>query len=317
MYIDSWEADVVMLPQGDGQDHTLWDWRTIEDTGRAKVLFYETRTKGFSDDWRYHQEAIDKFWEGMTSSEVTNQYDCELHRQEEINLYYQCTQNAYNGYALDHFGGDMRSYPRWIFEYKRCNIMLHKAECCSIQRDGIDYECPPCTDITLPMPEPFGPVKVPNEPEPKPEPVICDAIPDLSMFSVYRPRYIAMGVDNLFESQFQFWCLDFKQTSKYEGTINIKMVGNAKVEPNYEVRLNQDDCTTIELKKYGESDYLPGGQLVPYGAPFTGLDAYYFKRWATDEPEKYDSKVGQCICDNDTGVCEGFYSEQVKATISA
>lgn len=116
----------------------------------------------------------------MTSTEVTNQLSCELHRNEEINLYYQCTQNTYNNYALDHYGGEMRSYPRWIWEFKRCNMLLHKAECCTIRRDGIDYDCPPCTDITMPMPHPFG------DDKPEPEPVVCPPIPDVSMLSVYR-----------------------------------------------------------------------------------------------------------------------------------
>lgn len=118
----------------------------------------------------------------MTSTEVTNQLSCEQHRIEEINLYYQCTQLTFNNYALDHFGGDMRSYPRWIYEFKRCNMMLNKAECTSIKRDGVDMECPPCTDITMPMPEPFGdgvPVVVV-------EPTVCPPLKDFSLLSVYR-----------------------------------------------------------------------------------------------------------------------------------
>lgn len=37
-------------------------------------------------------------------------------------------QDDYNNYALDHFGGDMRSYPRWLCEFCRCNDRLRKAQ---------------------------------------------------------------------------------------------------------------------------------------------------------------------------------------------
>jgi hypothetical protein len=208
MYIDSWEADVTMLPQGDGQDHTLWSWDQMHDSGASKIIFYQRKVDESSRTIDEIQELIDDFWGGMTSTEVTNQKDCELHRNEEINLYYQCTQLTFNNYALDHYGGDMRSYPRWIFDFKRCNIALHRAECCTITRNGIDYECPPCTDITLPMPTPFGPVEVPDpEPpviivDPVPSPHVCPSFPDLNMFSVYRPTFMKAGVDSLIEANF-------------------------------------------------------------------------------------------------------------------
>lgn len=199
-----------MLPQGDGQDHTLWSWTEIEDSGKAKIIFYQKSVDEAWEEQNRVQDLIDDFWEGMTSTEVTNQADCEMHRQEEINLYFQCTQLTYNNYALDHYGGDMRSYPRWIHDFKRCNVQLHAAECCTITRDGIDYECPPCTDITLPMPNPFGPVEVPVLPPivpveppvlpPVDPPHVCPAFPELSMFSVYRPVGLRDGVNNLIES---------------------------------------------------------------------------------------------------------------------
>jgi len=285
----------------------------MDAAGNSKILFYSKTTESAFGEWESNQTLIDNFWEGMTSTEVTNQLSCNLHRQEEINLYYQCTQNAYNGYALDHFGGDMRSYPRWIFEFKRCNLMLAKAECCTIQRDGIDYECPPCTDITLPMPQPFGEKPTgPVAPVLPPVKEECAALPDMSMYSVYRPMYVNTGVETLFRDQFQYWCVEQRPVSKYEATLTIKMVGNAKTEPNYNIRLNQDDCTTIELKAFDAEDYLPGGELAPYGAPFTKDSAFFFKRWDTDIPDKYDAKVGQCICDDTTGVCEAFLSEGIE-----
>ena len=210
MYIDTWEADVESMPQGDGQDHTLWDWHSVVTGSGSKVIFYEHKSETSAGEINRLQNEIDDFWTGMTSGEVTNQYSCELHRNEEINLYYQCTQLTFNNYALDHFGGDMRSYPRWVYEFKRCNWMLAEAECCSVTRDGIDYECPPCTDITLPMPTPFNPDEPtpPVEP-PVVEPVVCDPLPDLSMMSVYRPMYRVEPLSEVILDQFteKLYCL--------------------------------------------------------------------------------------------------------------
>lgn len=71
-------------------------------------------------------------------------------------------------------------------------------------------------------------------------------------------------------------------TGTYTGTMNIKKIGNSKTNPDYELRLNQDDCTTIELKQADNEEetfpWLMGGTLSPYGAPFTGYDAYTFNR---------------------------------------
>ena len=53
---------------------------------------------------------------------------CQLHREEEMNLYYQCTQNDINNYALHHFGGEVRSYPRWVKEYNVCIDHIHRAK---------------------------------------------------------------------------------------------------------------------------------------------------------------------------------------------
>jgi len=199
MYVDTWQPDVDMMPQGDGQDHTLWDWHMVVDGSGSKVIFYESRTEETAGEIDRLQDEINNFWTDMTSTEVTNQYSCELHRNEEINLYYQCTQLTFNNYALDHFGGDMRSYPRWVFEFKRCNLMLAEAECCSITREGIEYECPPCTDITLPMPHPFMEPVVPVDPVivvPE-EPKVCGPIPDVSMYSLYRPMAVEFPLEDL------------------------------------------------------------------------------------------------------------------------
>jgi len=45
-----------------------------------------------------------------------------------MNLYYQCTQNDINNYALHHFGGQVRSYPRWVKEYNVCIDHIHRAK---------------------------------------------------------------------------------------------------------------------------------------------------------------------------------------------
>lgn len=309
MYIDSWEADVQSMPQGTGQDHTLWDWSMINSDGADKIVFYRSRVEDAEEEIKDVQDLIDDFWTGMTSTEVTNQLSCELHRNEEINLYYQCTQNTYNNYALDHFGGEMRSYPRWIYEFKRCNILLHKAECCTIRRDGIDYECPPCTDITMPMPHPFGDDK--PKPEPKPEPKVCDPLPDYSMLSVYRFMGREQPLDRLREDS-TWYCIEQRAVDKYTATLNIKMPGNVKFNWDYEIRLNQEDCTTVELRPAKDETYAAGGTLMPYGAPYEGYDAFYFNLYPGFEVEKFDTKVGTCECDDTTGMCAANYWEYVE-----
>lgn len=35
-----------------------------------------------------------------------------------------------NNYALDHFGGEVRSYNRWYEEYERCLKMVAKSRIC-------------------------------------------------------------------------------------------------------------------------------------------------------------------------------------------
>ena len=66
-------------------------------------------------DYQYKAQAdIDIFRESFSPYDRLYERKCELYRREEVNLYYQCTQDDYNNYALDHFGGEMRSYPRWL-----------------------------------------------------------------------------------------------------------------------------------------------------------------------------------------------------------
>lgn len=103
-------------------------------------------------------EKIEEFWTGMTPTEASHQLQCQLYRNEEINLYYQCTQNAFNNFALDHFGGDQRSYPRWLSEVYRCNVELSEAEIHTIideEHEDKEFKCETETAHTLPMPMPF------------------------------------------------------------------------------------------------------------------------------------------------------------------
>ena len=59
---------------------------------------------------------------------VEHQRQCQLHREEEMNLYYQCTQNDINNFMLHHFGDAARSYPRWVKEYNVCIDHLQQSK---------------------------------------------------------------------------------------------------------------------------------------------------------------------------------------------
>ena len=41
MYVNNFEADVTQMPQGKGQDHTLWSWEGMIDFGNDKYWFYQ------------------------------------------------------------------------------------------------------------------------------------------------------------------------------------------------------------------------------------------------------------------------------------
>jgi len=106
-----------------------------------------------------------------------------------------------------------------------------------------------------------------------------------------------------------------ESTGKYTATLNVSKSANAKTTPDYELRLNQDDCTTIELKQVDteeESFDWSGGALLPRdSSKFNGYDAFYFMKTADFVPEEFDTKIGYCICDSDTGVCESFIMPEV------
>lgn len=101
--------------------------------------------------------------------------------------------------------------------------------------------------------------------------------------------------------------------SKYEATLNIKMPGNVKHNVDYNIRLNQEDCTTIELKKVSDEHWPGGGILLPYGGPYEGYNAFSFQLYNGYTAQKYDTKVGTCECDLETGMCAANYWPEVEA----
>jgi hypothetical protein len=214
----------------------------------------------------------------------------------------------------------MRSFPRWIHEYKRCNMMLADAECSSLtdKLTGKSYDCyePPCTKITTPMPEMFGytgphvPVVVPEEPA-----IVyptCGPLPDVSMLSVYRYKTDLWPLSSLIRDNSTFFCIEMKRDegSTTSGTINVKMPGNFKTEPNYNIKVSHIDCS-IDIKSINDEKYTEGRKLQPYGEPFSGMDAFSFE-YSETPAEKYDAKVGYCTCDVETGACEGHFDSYVE-----
>jgi hypothetical protein len=100
--------------------------------------------------------------------------------------------------------------------------------------------------------------------------------------------------------------------NKFEATLNISMINNEKVTPDYNLRLNQDDCTTIEMKAYGEENEWTGGVLKAYGSENV-TDAFQYKTSSRDVTEKYDQRIGWCECnDGDLAdTCTAMYDPAV------
>ena len=140
------DAEVaVAMVQGSGRDHTdwSWHWENKEAKKEAKAANKDVRTskKGLKGAIVEYDNVLDQ----ILSPQVEHQRSCQLHREEEINLYYQCTQNDINNYALHHFGGEMRSYPRWVEEYNVCIDHVHSAK--TLQ---LDFHWPDGTVTTEP-----------------------------------------------------------------------------------------------------------------------------------------------------------------------
>jgi hypothetical protein len=122
------EEIAVAMVQGTGRDHTDWSWywehqeaKEEKEDALEDVVVAEEELAGAIVEYEdvLHQ---------IISPQVEHQRNCQLHREEEINLYYQCTQNDINNYALHHFGGEVRSYPRWVEEYNVCIDHIHSAK---------------------------------------------------------------------------------------------------------------------------------------------------------------------------------------------
>ena len=71
------------------------------------------------------QEKFIQAKANLATATATHPRKCQLRREEEITLYFQCTQNAINNYALDHYGDADRSYPHWKDEFKICMDSLN------------------------------------------------------------------------------------------------------------------------------------------------------------------------------------------------
>ena len=141
-----------------GRDHTDWSWyaehQEAKDVTRETGEDVVTAEVGLAGAVGEYDNVLKQ----VLNPQVEHQRNCQLHREEEINLYYQCTQLAYNNYALDHFGGDFRSYPAWLSEVWRCNSVLEDAEMHTIYdelHEQYEFPCESETAITLPMPWPF------------------------------------------------------------------------------------------------------------------------------------------------------------------
>ena len=57
---------------------------------------------------------------GVLAETTIHAMACSSFRFEEINLWYSCTQNAVDNFALGHYGEGTAAFERWYFEYERC-----------------------------------------------------------------------------------------------------------------------------------------------------------------------------------------------------
>lgn len=116
------------MPQGTGRDHTDWSWGLELEEQAGIVDKREDEVDGAVGGLDGAIGELEDVRSQIMSPTVEHQRNCQLHREEEINLYYQCTQNDINNYALHHFGGEKRSYPRWVEEYNVCIAHIHTAK---------------------------------------------------------------------------------------------------------------------------------------------------------------------------------------------
>ena len=84
-------------------DHTLWDFERMmaeqaEEVERARttVITANNKVNIAHTDWEASKDQAPRMKE-------LNMKNCQLHRNEEINLFHQCYQDKYNNYSLNHF----------------------------------------------------------------------------------------------------------------------------------------------------------------------------------------------------------------------
>lgn len=183
---------------------------------------------------------------------------CELWRREEINLYYSCTQNDFNNYALDHYGADMRSYPRWLCEYCRCNDRLRQAQ--HVRVEG--RWCEPSTyqprwetcDLCG-----VDPVQENDNPYPEPETgePTFKYLPNFSGYWIERPQTAlepreALDI-NLVQEGF---CVD--QNADPEDWKNSAKLTHYKTGTN---TASEENDIRLRDGEYIEATILPGGAI--------------------------------------------------------
>ena len=122
------EQVMQAMPQGEGRDHTDWSWHLehLEEADKVTRAGQDL-TKARAGEAGAIAE-LEELRMSIIEADEEHMRQCQLHREEEMNLYYQCTQNDINNYALHHFGGEVRSYPRWVKEYNVCIDHIHRAK---------------------------------------------------------------------------------------------------------------------------------------------------------------------------------------------
>ena len=72
MRIGNFEYDVQSIPQGKGQDHTLWSWGSMMHDGEDEIYIYTETVERTNTVITDTQTLIDEFWNGITSTEVSH-----------------------------------------------------------------------------------------------------------------------------------------------------------------------------------------------------------------------------------------------------
>jgi hypothetical protein len=122
------EKAAQAMPQGEGRDHTDWSWHLehLEEGDKVDRAAEDLKIARIGEAGAIVE--LEELRMKIIEADEEHLRQCQLHREEEMNLYYQCTQNDINNYALHHFGGEVRSYPRWVKEYNVCIDHIHRAK---------------------------------------------------------------------------------------------------------------------------------------------------------------------------------------------